>query len=133
VPVMPQSGCLVPRCPNRATHRGRCQEHYRELERGRRRQSNHSRLHGSTRWQQARATFLAQPENRWCRYCQAKGTQTPAECIDHSTASKGDARVFWDRSRWVPSCLPCNTKKGIRSEGAFGRPTSASTHERGRG
>jgi hypothetical protein len=29
-----------------------------------------------------------------------------------------------DRSNWQPMCRPCNSRKGIRQEGAFGnRPT----------
>ena len=118
MPYAPKAGCLVPRCPNRASYRGRCD---REIKRGRRRQANHSELHGSKRWQREREALLAKRENWLCKYCLDEGVQTRAECVDHEQAAKGDAGIFWDRSRWIPSCLKHNTRKAIESEGAFGR------------
>jgi hypothetical protein len=100
-----------------------CPRHAQERNHERRARTNHSHLHGSKRWQRERSTFLAKPENRWCRYRQ-EGRQTASECVDREQAAKGNAPVFWDRSRWVPSCLRHNTLKGIALEGGFGRRSS---------
>jgi 5-methylcytosine-specific restriction endonuclease McrA len=124
MPTSPLPGCAVPGCPGRATHRGRCRTHDAARTRERRQRTHHAQLLGSPRWQQARAVFLARPENRWCAYCAQAGRQTASECIDHRDAAKADPAVFWDRSRWVPACLRCNTQKGIRQEGGFGRAPS---------
>jgi 5-methylcytosine-specific restriction enzyme A len=113
MPVAPKSGCLSPRCPHRAERRGRCLLHAREMDRERRERSGHS-LYDS-KWKAAAKTFLALPEHARCVYC-----GQPAGCVDHAIAHKGNRRLFWDRSNWRPSCLACNTKKGIREEGAFG-------------
>jgi hypothetical protein len=121
MPVAPRPACLVPCCPHRANYRGRCRQHASQMERERRARARHSDLHGSRRWKDARAAFLARPEHRLCFYCAQDGKQTRAECIDHSRAPKGDPTVFWDQSRWVPSCLRCNTKKANAVEGGFGR------------
>lgn len=128
MPDAPRPGCSWPRCPNRATGRSsRCVEHERQYERERKQGRNYSQLHGSARWKQERLTFLSQPENAWCSYCAKRGEQVKAECVDHKTAAKGDARLFFDKSNWVPCCLTCNRKKAAASEGSFGRTNQDSS------
>lgn len=122
MPVAPLPACRHPRCPARAVPgRGLCSEHLRQSERTRRARANHSQLHGSRQWKAARAAFLARPENRFCCYCREEGKQTPAECVDHKHAAKGDAATFWREQDWIPSCVRHNTLKGL-TEGGLGRP-----------
>jgi 5-methylcytosine-specific restriction protein A len=71
------------------------------------------------RWQRESKEFLK--ANRWCRPCALKGRRTPATCVDHVIAHKGDKTKFWDKSNWQPSCGPCNSSKNARLEGGFGR------------
>lgn len=73
-------------------------------------------------WQKARHAFLARPENAYC----ACGCGRPADVVDHIVAHKGDMGLFWDRSNWQPMNRDCNSRKAARSEGGFGRPSTAS-------
>lgn len=73
-----------------------------------------------TRWEKARATFLAQPENQFCRKCQARGLLNPGIyrmdgsietnprrmhlVVDHIKPHRGDQTRFWDRTNWQPLC-----------------------------
>jgi 5-methylcytosine-specific restriction protein A len=68
--------------------------------------------------------FLAQPANELCVHCVREGRRTRAQLVDHRVPHKGHNGLFWDKANWQPSCRQCNTLKGIRSEGAFGRPAS---------
>jgi 5-methylcytosine-specific restriction protein A len=53
-------------------------------------------------WDKARAGFLR--SHPWCAWCAAEGKQIKAEHVHHSTPHRGDQRVFWDKSRWLPLC-----------------------------
>ncbi len=44
-----------------------------------------------------------------------------ANAVDHRIPHQGDERLFWDRSNWQPSCVPCNSRKCVEQEGGFGR------------
>jgi 5-methylcytosine-specific restriction protein A len=56
-----------------------------------------------TKWQKARATFLAKhPRCAWCG--------KPALHVHHSTPHRGDPTIFWDTSRWVPLCASCHNR-----------------------
>jgi 5-methylcytosine-specific restriction endonuclease McrA len=57
-----------------------------------------------TKWQKARAEFLARPENRLC----ACGCGRPATIVHHKVPHKGDLKLFWRRSNWMPACQPCH-------------------------
>lgn len=70
-------------------------------------------------WRKAAAAFLALPGNERC----SCGCGRVANMVDHRIAPKGDQSVFWDRSNWQPFNVLCNTRKAIRSEGGFGRPS----------
>jgi len=74
------------------------------------------------KWQKASANFLKLPGNERC----ACGCSRSADMVDHRVAPKGDMKLFWDRTNWQPYALVCNTRKGIREEGGFGRPRAAS-------
>lgn len=53
-------------------------------------------------WDRARADFMrAHPA---CVGCSSEGRYTRAEHVHHSVPHRGDMRVFWDRSRWLPLC-----------------------------
>lgn len=68
-------------------------------------------------WRNARAEFLALPENKYC----ACGCGRVADMVDHKKAHKGNTALFWDRSNWQPMAGVCNSRKAVREEGAFGR------------
>jgi 5-methylcytosine-specific restriction endonuclease McrA len=70
-----------------------------------------------TKWQRESKAFLARPENRFC----ACGCGQVADMVDHKRAHKGSPELFWDRSNWRPMTLRCNSRKAVRTEGAFGR------------
>ena len=118
---MPHGPCRHPRCPNRSTCSSMCELHQRQYERDRRHRQNHGALYGSARWKSERAAYLALPENRWCAYCRRGGVQVPAQCVDLRIPAKGNPKIFWDKSGWIPACLNCNRKKAAATEGSFGR------------
>jgi 5-methylcytosine-specific restriction endonuclease McrA len=68
------------------------------------------------KWREARAAFLARPENRFC----ACGCGQEADVVDHKVAHKGDMKLFWDRKNWQPMNARCNARKAALNEGAFG-------------
>jgi 5-methylcytosine-specific restriction enzyme A len=80
----------------------------REL--GRARRARHDRRRPSARqrgytsaWQKARAAFL-----RTYPYCKHNGCGRPATIVHHVIPHKGNDRLFWDRSNWMPVCQPCH-------------------------
>lgn len=113
-----QRFCAHPGCPTKVA-RGRCLVHERAYDQ--QRGTAHQRLY-TTRWRTASKRWLAKAGRQLCVYCQAEGRVTAAECVDHEPAHRGDAKQFWDKRTWRPSCLACNTRKAIRQEGGFGRP-----------
>lgn len=54
-----------------------------------------------SKWEEARKAFLAKHPH--CFLCAA-----PATIVHHSIPHRGDKRLFWDRSKWVPACQPCH-------------------------
>ena len=81
------------------------------------------RMAMSHKWQEASKGFLA--KHPWCALCEVKGKRTPATCVDHIKAHRGDSTLFWDRRNWQPACAPCNSAKCAREEGGFGNPRPA--------
>lgn len=83
------------------------------------RQSARQRGYNS-RWEKARAVFLAQPGNQLCVMCRQDGLLNPGTMrmdgsleanrrriglvVDHITPHRGDKRLFWDSSNWQPLC-----------------------------
>ena len=73
-----------------------------------------------SQWEKARATFLARPENQFCRKCMERGLLNPGTfrmdgtpqtnprrmhlVVDHIVPHRGDRRLFWDTSNWQPLC-----------------------------
>jgi 5-methylcytosine-specific restriction enzyme A len=74
----------------------------------------------NARWRRVRLVFLR--EHPLCAdpFGDHEGRATPAECIDHIVAHKGDMKLFWDENNWQPLCLRCNSKKAAKSEGRWG-------------
>lgn len=60
------------------------------------------------KWQKARETFLANPENVLCVMCAEVGRVTEATVVDHRIPHRGDMSLFWDRSNWQPLCKRCH-------------------------
>lgn len=78
-----------------------------------RRGSSASRGYGS-KWQKARATFLAQ--HPLCITCKRSGKITVATVVDHITPHRGDQALFWDRKNWQPLCKPHHDRDKQREE-----------------
>ncbi len=72
-----------------------------------------------SRWQRARAVFLA--KNPLCRPCSLKSPPqvTAATVVDHVKDHKGDQVLFWDEGNWQSSCQPCHDAS--TDAGDFGR------------
>lgn len=68
------------------------------------------------RWDKARAAFLREPENRFCRKCRQQGRMTAATVVDHIVPHRGDPALFWDRSNWQPLCKPHHDSAKQREE-----------------
>ncbi|KQS83432.1 HNH endonuclease signature motif containing protein [Rhizobium sp. Leaf383] len=74
----------------------------------------------TTKWEKARAVFLAQPGNQFCRRCQVHGLLNTGNLrpdgslqtnprrmhlvVDHIVPHKSDQKLFWDRGNWQPLC-----------------------------
>ncbi len=101
--------------------RGVASAEQREREYDRERDQQHWRKWYKTyRWQCERADFLAQPENQFCRRCEANGILNAGHLrsdgslqtdprrmhlvVHHAVRHRGDPVLFWDRSKWEPIC-----------------------------
>lgn len=62
------------------------------------------------KWRTARAAFLAEPDNRLCKLCQA----AIATEVDHIEPHRGDLKLFWRRSNWQGACKRCHSRKSAR-------------------
>lgn len=67
-----------------------------------------------SRWQAARRAFLR--SHPFCVACSSEGRHRQAEHVHHSTPHRGDQRIFWDRSRWVPLCQEHHNRDAQQSE-----------------
>src|SRR4030095_5084912 len=118
MPTLPLAGCSVPRCPGRATHKGKCETHYRQ------RQAEYDRARGSSTergygkyWQRRRAEFLSKhPE---CCVCGAAATVP-----DHHPVSVADGRRrgwSWEQthadSNLRPMCERHHNSRTSRDQG----------------
>ncbi|MGY5812016.1 HNH endonuclease [Rhizobium sp. LEGMi198b] len=72
------------------------------------------------RWQCERADYLAQPENQFCRRCEANGILNAGHLrmdgslqtnprrmhlvVDHVRKHRGNPILFWDRTNWQALC-----------------------------
>lgn len=78
-----------------------------------------------SRWQKARAAFLAEHTLCECRDggCCPNGCLRAATVVDHIVPHKGDAELFWDSARnWRSLCKRCHDRATARYDGGFGRP-----------
>ena len=75
-----------------------------------------------SRWQKARASFLA--AHPICVMCKADGTLTPANVVDHVIPHRGDKNLFWDTANWQSLCARHHNSDKRRIEsGKEARPT----------
>lgn len=83
-----------------------------------RRPSASRRGYGS-RWQKARAAYLAQ--HPLCVECFRAGKVVAAKHVDHiQPVSQGGA--MWDPANWQGLCVPHHNAKTAREDGGFGNP-----------
>jgi 5-methylcytosine-specific restriction protein A len=117
---MPLKLCSEPRCPNfvrDAGSKGRCDEHYRQLERERSRSRraearDHNRLYASKRWWALRRQgILANPE------CELEhpGCLRVATEVHHKIAMENGGPA-WDMSNLVSTCKPCHSVETRREQ-----------------
>lgn len=104
MPTAAPHPCAKPGCP-RVVPRGvrYCPTHHKTARRAEdtRRGTAASRGYGS-RWQRARAAFLA--EHPLCVMCEREGRVTAATVVDHIDPHRGDMEKFWDSSQWQSLC-----------------------------
>lgn len=81
------------------------------------RESAARRGYGS-RWQKARATFLAR--SPLCVACEAEGRVSAATVVDHRIPHKGDQALFWDTGNWQSMCKAHHDRKTAAEDGGFG-------------
>lgn len=101
--------------------------------------SNSSRRGYGSRWQRARAAYLAQ--HPLCVMCERSGRITPADVVDHVVPHRGDQTLFWATGNWQPLCRRCHdsVKQRIEKSGreagcdADGMPTDPAHHWRREG
>lgn len=55
-----------------------------------------------TKWQRERAAYL-----KLHPVCAECGTQA-ATIVHHKIPHRGDQKLFWSRSNWMPVCQPCH-------------------------
>jgi len=110
--------CAKPGCPNIHTEKGMyCKEH----KRGHTREYTSPYRHMyNAEWQRESKRWLRGHPWCECEDCKAGEYRLPANCVDHHTAHKGDAVLFWDRRNWVAMNTRCNARKST-TEGGFGR------------
>jgi len=85
----------------------------RRLQIRRQRKSAAQRGYGS-RWQRARALWLA--KHPLCEACKRRGVVTEATVVDHIVPHRGDPQLFWDQSNWASLCKACHDAKTARGE-----------------
>lgn len=103
---MPKSPCLVERCPNLATYRGRCSLHSKQNDRSISRAGKQT--YGKKRWRLVRnAVFGDEP---FCRECMKEGRETLATCVDHIIPIQ-DGGDKYARSNLQPLCDSCHSVK----------------------
>lgn len=71
----------------------------------------------TTRWDKARATYLA--HHPLCVTCLAESPQrlTPATTVDHVVPHRGDQSMFWDvDGNWQALCTRHHNEKTARGE-----------------
>jgi 5-methylcytosine-specific restriction protein A len=56
-----------------------------------------------SKWAAARKGFLLKHP-----VCCRPSCGQPATIVHHSTPHRGDMKLFWDRSLWLPVCQPCH-------------------------
>jgi len=113
MPMKPPSPCVARGCPAYAVYRGRCRRHAQAVEQAR--GSAAVRLYDAE-WRRESKAWLQEPGHEVCVYCGRR-----SNAVDHRIPHHGDRAWFWDRSNWIPSCVPCNSRKCANEEGGFGR------------
>ena len=58
----------------------------------------------NSRWQKARARFLAKSENVFCVECKKEGKLVRATVVDHIVPHRGNSELLWDEKNWQPLC-----------------------------
>lgn len=88
------------------------------------RASAHARGYGS-KWQEARAGFLAKHPRCECPAHRGAPTAPLATVVDHITPHKGDKALFWQRSNWMAMAKSCHDSKTGRHDHPHRRAADA--------
>lgn len=73
-----------------------------------------------TRWQKARASYLA--KHPLCVACKKEHHVEPATEVDHIIPHRGNQQLFWDQSNWQGLCKPHHSRKTATEDSGFARP-----------
>lgn len=57
-------------------------------------------------WERESKAFLG--AHPLCALCFSVGRHTRATVVHHKKPHRGNQRLFWDRSNWMPACTPCH-------------------------
>lgn len=125
MPRRPLKPCSHPGCPElHRNRRGRCDLHQRLANADYRTRSDRPdyRERGyDARWDREKKKFLKRNP-----ICAVEGCGQPAYAVDHWRPHRGDRRLFWDRTNWVPMCQTHhNQKSAAENPRPFGRERSA--------
>lgn len=113
--------CAEPGCPSVVeAGEDRCPTHARVQRLRERSVRTGSSSPYNSRWQKARAGFLA--KHSVCEQCGA-----PATVLDHITPHRGDWRLFWARENWSAKCKPCHDRKTALEDGRWGYASKPAT------
>ena len=107
MPTKPSARCTQPGCSNKATYRGRCEQHQDTWTRA----SQHTRLIDQHRWSQVRAIVLRRDHNR-CVKCGKPGNE-----VDH-IREIADGGALYDPNNAQTLCHQCHLRKSIDMERA---------------
>ena len=101
---MPSSPCLEPGCPNVATYRGRCEDHYRERTADLRRRVSGFAIYATKRWRAVRRQVLRR-DRYTCQHCGRWGNE-----VDHIVPIQRGGPE-WELSNLQTLCKRCHSRK----------------------
>ena len=110
MPTLFAGGCIEPRCPERATHRGRCHPHYLAYERSR--GTSTQRGYGAA-WRKVRDAYIR--KHPVCEECR----RARSFIVDHQVSKRRGGTD--DESNLKAMCLACHNRKTIAVDGGLGR------------
>lgn len=107
MPLKPRARCTHPGCTNKATYRGRCEQHQDNWQHA----SKHTLTINRALWERVRLQALRRDHNT-CVMCGKPGNE-----VDH-IREVADNGALYDLNNLQVLCSACHLKKSIRSQQA---------------